>query len=130
MAYGQVQVLAILMTKEVWKTIKNFPDYEVSNHGNVRSKRKKGKEIHMKLGYHYKGYRIVFLYREKNKDYKCFVHRLVAEMFIENVNNHPIVNHKDLNKENNHIMNLEWVDDSGNQVHWREMRKNSDEPEF
>lgn len=118
--------------KEKWKTIKNFPDYEISNHGNVRSKRTKGKTVYLKLGYHYKGYRIVFLYREKNKDYKCFVHRLVAEMFIENIEEHPIVNHKDLNKANNHISNLEWVDDSGNQRHWREMTKTEDGdiPEF
>lgn len=130
MAYGQVQVLAILM-KEVWKKIEQFPDYHVSNHGRVKSFKKK-KPLIMKCCVHYKGYLTVYLYREKGKDIKCFIHRLVAEVFIENVNGHPIVNHKDLNKANNHISNLEWVDESGNMRHWRGLTKEQEKdlPEF
>lgn len=115
--------------KEEWKQLKNFPDYHVSNHGRVKSFKKKQPLI-MKKCIHYKGYEVVYLYQEKNKDIKCFVHRLVAEVFIENPNNHPIVNHKDLNKANNHITNLEWVDESGNMRHWRNLRKDGPEPEI
>lgn len=131
MAYSRFRVPAILMKREKWKPIEKFPDYHVSNHGRVKSFKKK-KPLIMKKCIHYKGYEVVYLYRDKNKDIKCFVHRLVAEVFIENVNSHPIVNHKDLNKANNHISNLEWVDESGNMRHWRGLSKEQEKdlPEF
>lgn len=120
------------MTEEIWKQISKFPEYHVSNHGRIKSFKKKDKPIVMKKCVHYKGYEVVYLYREKGKDTKCFVHRLVAETFIINENNHPIVNHKDLKKNNNHISNLEWVDESGNMRHWRGLTKEQEDnlPEF
>lgn len=39
---------------------------------------------------------------------KCYIHRLVAETFISNPNNYPCINHKDENKSNNNVSNLEW----------------------
>lgn len=55
--------------------------------------------------------------RWKNKKYAKFAHRLVAEAYIPNPNELPIVNHKDGNKRNNTIENLEWVSSSENLIH-------------
>ena len=54
------------------------------------------------------GYLSVNLYKEGIRK-KILVHRLVAMTFIDNPNNLPQVNHKDCNKQNNYIQNLEWV---------------------
>ena len=54
------------------------------------------------------GYKIVSL-NYKGKNYKCKVHRLVALAFIPNPENKPTVNHKDTNKSNNYVDNLEWA---------------------
>lgn len=55
-----------------------------------------------------KGYCMVMLNRGKKDRHGKTVHRLVAEAFIENPNNYPSVNHKDENKLNNCVDNLEW----------------------
>ena len=44
------------------------------------------------------------------------VHRLVAMTYIPNLNNLPIINHKDSNRSNNHVSNLEWCNNSYNQI--------------
>lgn len=49
---------------------------------------------------------------------KLSIHRAVAQAFIINKDNKPFVNHKDLNKENNHVSNLEWVTHSENCLHY------------
>ena len=102
---------------EEWVTVQNFPNYEVSNMGNVRSKDRivirKGNPTKI-LGMDLKprfinGYYRVTLYagnRAHKKQY--MVHRLVAEHFIENPHNYPYINHKDENKLNNVVDNLEW----------------------
>lgn len=84
---------------EKWKTINGFEGYEVSNYGNVRSSRKPLKQSKNGKGY----------YRVWLPDNKLhFVHRLVAEAFVENPNGYPIINHKDESKTNNRADNLEW----------------------
>ena len=55
-----------------------------------------------------KGYRLISPYLQ-GKQYTLYIHRLVAEYFLDNPNNLPIVHHKDGNKLNNCVWNLEWV---------------------
>jgi len=62
------------------------------------------------------GYKQVFVC-VRNKHYMRYVHRLVAECYLPNPNNLPEVNHKDGNKANNNVDNLEWCTRSENQQH-------------
>lgn len=89
-----------MMNKEEWKTIKEFPNYKVSNYGRVFSKYKNGLLKQFNDAY---GYFQVNLNRHSKK-----VHRLVAEAFIPNPNHLSEINHKDENKHNNKVSNLEW----------------------
>lgn len=83
--------------------------YEVSNLGRVRSlnylRTGKAKLLKQQLDKH--GYKRVGLY-EDGKAKSLLVHRLVAMAFLPNPNNLPMVNHKDENKTNNNVSNLEW----------------------
>lgn len=104
-----------IMKKEYWKPVVGYEAlYEVSNWGRVKSL-KFGKERILKQGKDKKtGYLHVVLC--KNNIKKTFlVHRLVAEAFIPNPNNYKEVNHKDEDKTNNSVDNLEWCDRKYNQ---------------
>lgn len=88
---------------EIWKDIKGYEGlYEVSNNGNVR---RVGKPplVQTMRGEYLK----VSLYKN-GKAKIVSIHRLVAEAFVPNHFNHPVVNHKDENKLNNSADNLEW----------------------
>lgn len=63
------------------------------------------------------GYLRVKLRKKGDKGKWCYIHRLVAETFIENQENKPQVNHKDGNRHNNNIQNLEWVTSQENILH-------------
>ena len=118
--------------KEIWKSIKNFEGlYEVSNLGNVKALKrtwrvwnyrgKKYQEMSNKekiLSYSISkcNYKQVVLTKQ-NKKYLKTIHRLVAESFIPNLDNKPCVNHKDGNKLNNNVENLEWCTYSENSKH-------------
>lgn len=99
---------------EKWKYIESMKSnaYMVSTHGNIKSMNynKTGKEKLMKLREDKDGYLTVSLVDKNGKSSPRKVHRLVAMAFIENPNNLPMVNHKDENKSNNHVENLEWCD--------------------
>lgn len=83
-----------------WKRINEFPDYEVSTLGEVRNRTTMQMLRQVKSG----GYTQVII----EGKYRRYVHRLVATAFIPNDDNLPQVNHKDENKTNNNVDNLEW----------------------
>ena len=85
---------------------------QVNDSGRVYDKPLPGKQ--MKQSLHTKGYKTVSLTRD-GKTKTVFVHRIVAEAFIENPDNLPMVNHKDEDKTNNFLENLEWCTAEYNQ---------------
>lgn len=99
--------------EEIWKDITDYEGlYQVSNLGRIKSFREstkfgKQKELILKPSLINSGYEVVSLYKGKRKR-KFQVHRLVASEFLDNPDNLPCVNHKDENKLNNCVDNLEW----------------------
>lgn len=87
-------------------------DYEITTKGEIINKRNRHKLIPQPNG---KGYLRVSIGGQIK-----FVHRLVAEMYIPNPENKPQVNHKDGNKTNNCVENLEWVTNQENRTHARQ----------
>lgn len=92
------------MNKEIWKDIVDFPNYQVSNYGNVRNKKTK-KEL-------YKNYNKVndYLFVNLGRKNKKYIHRLVYETFIGFKNKKNIINHRNSNKKDNRLENLEECD--------------------
>lgn len=91
--------------------------YRVDTLGNIyRTSKKSGELVLFKQQKHKHGYKQVGLSKNGiNK--KKLVHRIVAEAFLPNPNKYPQVNHKDGNRTNNVIENLEWCTNSMNQIH-------------
>lgn len=111
--------------REIWKDIKGYEGlYQVSNLGRIKSlygwnagsKKYCSRTLMMKPKVSCVGYYNITLH--KNKKQKTYnVHRLVAETFIINPDKKETVNHKDGNKLNNCVENLEWATRSENQIH-------------
>ena len=95
------------MKKEVWKDIKNYEGlYQVSNLGRIKSL-KHGKERILKSFKEANGYLKICLCNNNVK--KTFsIHKLVANTFLDNPKNHPVINHINGNKSDNRIINLEF----------------------
>ena len=102
---------------EVWKDIEGYEGlYQVSNLGNVlRLPYKRPLKPSVRCGY----YRIALSKNNNSKWYS--LHRLVAKAFIPNPDNLPEINHKDGNKSNNCVDNLEWCSRKENMHHARRM---------
>lgn len=108
--------------KEIWKDIPNYERlYQVSNLGRIKSLYySKEKILTPKIDKD--GYLLINLY----KNHKCQtfkIHRIVAQVFLNNSNNLPQINHKDENKQNNCVDNLEWCthiynQNYGNKNNW------------
>lgn len=88
------------------KRIPNFEDYAITDDGKVISYKFKEPRV-MKTWYQNSGYENIKLCKE-NQTYHFLIHRLVAEAFIPNPNNLPEVNHKNKNRQDNRVENLEW----------------------
>ena len=82
----------------------DFPNYTISEDGEIRNS--KGRIIKGEISN--TGYRRVSLSNKDVKHKKLSVHRLVAETYIPNPHNYPEVNHKNENKLDNNVNNLEW----------------------
>jgi hypothetical protein len=96
-----------------WRPVKGFEDlYQINNIGHVMNRHHRLLTPRMNNA----GYMRVGLYKN-NKSHYLFVHRLVAQTFVEQEESKVFVNHKDGNKLNNSADNLEWVTPSENNIH-------------
>jgi len=102
-----------MIDTEVWKKVEGFPNYSVSSYGKVRNDNTRKL---LKAYDEGNGYFRVNLYNN-GKEHGCLLHRLVAEAFLPQPSKQHEVNHKDGNKENNVVENLEWVTRSENHIH-------------
>lgn len=116
--------------EEIWKDIVGYEGlYQISNLGNVKSLNKTvntnnqyNRKSKRKLKCKILKQRILREYycvglTKNNKQKTKLIHRLVAETFLDNSNNYPVVNHKDGNKLNNNVNNLEFVTYKENSLH-------------
>jgi hypothetical protein len=107
------------MSEEVWRILDNFSKYEISSFGNIRNKTSNNTLTpNIKSGYYGVG-----LTNDVNKRISMKLHRLVALCFIPNPLNKETVNHKDHNKLNNNLSNLEWATTTEQNNHKRKCKK-------
>lgn len=101
-----MKILNKFQDEEIWKEIQGYEGlYAVSSKGRVKNI-DTGKVLKNNINNH--GYVRIGLYNGDGKRKWIRIHRLVAEAFIPNPDNLPQVNHKDENKTNNNVENLEW----------------------
>ncbi|GIS52515.1 MAG: hypothetical protein Ct9H90mP28_2310 [Paracoccaceae bacterium] len=103
-----------IFENEIWKDIpkeliKGYSSYKISDQGRIKNPR--GKIL---KGYDGKYYKNVSIGTAAGKTY--FLHRLVAQVFLPNFYNKPFVNHKDHDRSNCKLYNLEWVTPSENSI--------------
>jgi len=108
------------INKERWKDIEGWEGiYKISDYGRLKSY-KKEKDGYILSQINKTGSSLGVVLTAKGRGSKSIrIHRLVAIHFIINIDpvNRTCINHKDMNKQNNHYLNLEWVSYSENQKH-------------
>jgi hypothetical protein len=118
------------MAKEIIKEIKGIPDYYISNEGIVYSTKisprynPKGEMRVLRPRTHPSGYLYVGMFVGKGPNKIRLwrrVHRIVGQTFIGKIPKGKEVNHKDMDKHNNKLTNLEYVTRSENLLHWRNL---------
>jgi hypothetical protein len=124
------------MAEVLWKKIDGY-DYAVSSNGEVKristqptagTGHYARPERMLKIRYNNKGYAVVELWKDNQR--KMFlVHRLVAEAFIDNPDNKPIVHHKNHKKTENTRENLSWATHSENTIAYYDSKKQTQEQE-
>ena len=102
---------------EYWKELARYSGYEISSIGRVRSSKRSPTKF-LKIATNNVGYNLVCLSQNGIKE-TGYIHRLVAETFIPTGLDKKLaeVNHKDKNRKNNQIENLEWTNYADNQKH-------------
>lgn len=102
-----------LSDKVEWRDVVEYSNYEVNYYGQIRHKTRKQilKPRRNNGGYLYVNFKI------NGKNTNFAVHRIVANAFIPNPNGYTEVNHKDYDRTNNCVDNLEWVSSSQNSKH-------------
>ena len=107
------------MIEKIWKPIIGYENlYKINNYGEVLSLR--SNKI-LKPNDNGIGYFIIQLCKN-GKRKNSLIHRLVAEHFLDNPNNLPEVNHKDEDKSNNFVNNLEWCKHKYN-MNYKQLQK-------
>lgn len=106
---------------EEWRKVSNYPKYEISSYGRVRSLYNTHQRLMetpkiLSIKTDRVGYKFIHLINERGRK-PLRIHRLVAETFLHNPNNFPEVNHKDEDKSNNKTDNLEWCTKYANMHH-------------
>lgn len=109
---------SVIENGELWASVKEYPNYQVSHKGNIRSLNynRTGVVKNMipkpdKWGY------LICVLRNKNGKKTLHIHRLISDVFIPNPNRLSQINHIDGDKNNNSINNLEWCSQSYNMNH-------------
>jgi hypothetical protein len=91
------------MNNIIFKSINGFEDYEISNDGIVRNKLNGNIVNHNNVN----GYKLIHL-KNNNKWYQKYLHRIIAENYIDNPFDYKCIDHIDGNRSNNEITNLRW----------------------
>ncbi len=99
------------MLKEIWRTHTDYPSYLISNYGRIKTFNWKnhGLERIMKPAYDANGYLRTMLKHKDGHFHTIKVHRIIGQVYIENPENKPCINHIDYIRSNNIVTNLEWV---------------------
>jgi hypothetical protein len=110
------------MTTKNLKSIPGFSGYSVDRLGNIYSS-KRNQQTKMNPYVTINGYNKVSLKSDDGIVKHFQLHRLIAQCFIKNPKNLPIVNHKNGKKTDNRVVNLEWTDAKGNARHYQKYLK-------